>query len=159
MPQLDRSVQLDACVVDCHGPIRDETGQVADWTRKLKTTVSRGKLVRECLHQVAVTDGRADMELILQLLDKMFSVTRQTSVQADNFDEKLASQGRPQIAHFPQSGSIHGSLIPPKSISQMASQSVVFTARCYASAVLAMALCLSVRPSVCLSVRHKPVFY
>jgi len=31
----------------------------------------------------------------------------------------------------------------------------VFTARCYASAVLAMALCLS----VCLSVRHKPVFY
>ena len=31
----------------------------------------------------------------------------------------------------------------------------VFTARCYASAVLAMALC----PSVCLSVRHKSVFY
>jgi len=31
----------------------------------------------------------------------------------------------------------------------------VFTARCYASAVLAMALCLSVRPSV----RHKSVFY
>jgi len=29
------------------------------------------------------------------------------------------------------------------------------TARCYASAVLAMALCLS----VCLSVRHKSVFY
>jgi len=28
----------------------------------------------------------------------------------------------------------------------------VFTARCYASAVLAMALCPSVRPSVCLSV-------
>ena len=28
----------------------------------------------------------------------------------------------------------------------------VFTARCYASAVLAMALCLSIRPSVCLSV-------
>ena len=32
---------------------------------------------------------------------------------------------------------------------------VVFTARCYASAVLAMAVCLSVR----LSVRHKSVFY
>jgi len=31
----------------------------------------------------------------------------------------------------------------------------IFTARCYASTVLAMALCLS----VCLSVRHKPVFY
>ena len=31
----------------------------------------------------------------------------------------------------------------------------VFTARCYATAVLAMALCLSVR----LSVRHKSVFY
>ena len=30
------------------------------------------------------------------------------------------------------------------------------TARCYASAVLAMALCLSVRLSVC---RHKSVFY
>jgi len=28
----------------------------------------------------------------------------------------------------------------------------VFTARCYASAVLAVAMCLSVRPSVCLSV-------
>ena len=28
----------------------------------------------------------------------------------------------------------------------------IFTARCYASAVLAMALCLSVRLSVCLSV-------
>ena len=36
---------------------------------------------------------------------------------------------------------------------------VVFTARCYASAVLAMALCLSVRPSVCPSVRLKSVFY
>ena len=36
----------------------------------------------------------------------------------------------------------------------------VFTARCYASAVLAMALCPSVRPFVCLlSVRHKSVFY
>ena len=32
---------------------------------------------------------------------------------------------------------------------------LIFTARCYASAVLAMALC----PSVCLSVRHKSVFY
>jgi len=31
-------------------------------------------------------------------------------------------------------------------------QGTVFTARCYASAVLAMALCPSVRPSVCLSV-------
>jgi len=31
----------------------------------------------------------------------------------------------------------------------------IFTARCYASAVLAMALCPSVRPSV----RHKSVFY
>jgi len=38
---------------------------------------------------------------------------------------------------------------------------LIFTARCYASAVLAMALCLSVCvcPSVCLSVRHKSVFY
>ena len=36
---------------------------------------------------------------------------------------------------------------------------LIFTARCYASAVLAMTLCLSVRPSVCLSVRHKSVFY
>jgi len=35
------------------------------------------------------------------------------------------------------------------------SSSLVFTARCYASAVLAMALCLSVRPSV----RHKSEFY
>jgi len=33
--------------------------------------------------------------------------------------------------------------------------SVLFTARCYASVVLAMALCPSVRQSV----RHKPVFY
>jgi len=33
--------------------------------------------------------------------------------------------------------------------------SLVFTARCYASAVLAMALC----PSVRLSVRHKSGFY
>ena len=32
---------------------------------------------------------------------------------------------------------------------------LVFTARCYASAVLAMALCLSVRPSVCLSVTSR----
>jgi len=32
---------------------------------------------------------------------------------------------------------------------------VLFTARCYASAVLAMTLC----PSVCPSVRHKSVFY
>ena len=32
---------------------------------------------------------------------------------------------------------------------------VVFTARCYASAVLAMALCLSVCPSI----RHKSEFY
>ena len=35
----------------------------------------------------------------------------------------------------------------------------VFTARCYASAVLAMALCPSVCLSVCPSVRHKSVFY
>ena len=39
----------------------------------------------------------------------------------------------------------------------------VFTARCYASAVLAMGLCPSVSVSVsvcvCLSVCHKPVFY
>jgi len=34
---------------------------------------------------------------------------------------------------------------------------VFITARCYASAVLAMGLCPSV--SVCLSVCHKPVFY
>jgi len=34
---------------------------------------------------------------------------------------------------------------------------LVFTARCYASAVLAMALCLSVRPSVCPSVRPSQV--
>ena len=31
----------------------------------------------------------------------------------------------------------------------------IFTARCYASAVLAMALCLSVRLSVCLSVTSR----
>ena len=31
----------------------------------------------------------------------------------------------------------------------------IFTARCYASAVLAMALCLSVRPSVCPSVTSR----
>jgi len=37
--------------------------------------------------------------------------------------------------------------------------SSVFTARCYASAVLAMALCLSVCPSVRSFVRHKSVFY
>jgi len=35
----------------------------------------------------------------------------------------------------------------------------VFTARCYASAVLAMGLCPSVCVCVCLSVCHKPVFY
>ena len=35
----------------------------------------------------------------------------------------------------------------------------LFTARCYASAVLAMALCLSVCPSVRLSVRHKSELY
>jgi len=34
-----------------------------------------------------------------------------------------------------------------------------FTARCYASAVLAMGLCLSVRLSLCPFVRHKSVFY
>jgi len=34
----------------------------------------------------------------------------------------------------------------------------LFTARCYASAVLAMALYLSVSPSVRLSVHHKSVF-
>ena len=34
---------------------------------------------------------------------------------------------------------------------------LVFTARCYASAVLAMGLCLSV--SICLSVCHKSEFY
>ena len=33
------------------------------------------------------------------------------------------------------------------------------TARCYASAVLAMGLCPSVRLSLCPSVRHKSVFY
>ena len=41
--------------------------------------------------------------------------------------------------------------------------SALFTARCYASATLAMAMCPSVRPSVCLSVclsvRHKSEFY
>jgi len=33
---------------------------------------------------------------------------------------------------------------------------VVFTARRYASAVYAVIVCLSVRPSVCPFVRHKP---
>ena len=33
--------------------------------------------------------------------------------------------------------------------------SMIFTTRCYASAVLAMGLC----PSVCVCVCHKPVFY
>ena len=36
---------------------------------------------------------------------------------------------------------------------------LLFTARCYASAVLAMGLCPSVCVCVCLSVCHKPVFY
>ena len=38
---------------------------------------------------------------------------------------------------------------------------LVFTARCYASAVLAVivSVCLSVRPSVCLSVCHKSELY
>jgi len=42
----------------------------------------------------------------------------------------------------------------PKTPSSLASfkSRLLFTARCYASVVLAMALCLSVRPSVCLSV-------
>ena len=41
----------------------------------------------------------------------------------------------------------------PKTPSSLASfkSRLLFTARCYASVVLAMALCLSVRPSVCLS--------
>ena len=34
-----------------------------------------------------------------------------------------------------------------------------FTARRYASAVYAVVVCLSVRPSVCLSVCHKPALY
>jgi len=37
-------------------------------------------------------------------------------------------------------------------------QVLIFTARCYASAVVAMALCPSVCPSVRPSVRHKSVF-
>ena len=37
--------------------------------------------------------------------------------------------------------------------------SIAFTARCYASAVLAMAMCPSVCLSVCLSICHKSVFY
>ena len=36
---------------------------------------------------------------------------------------------------------------------------VIFTARRYASAVLAVVVCPSVCPSVCLSVCHKPVLY
>ena len=36
---------------------------------------------------------------------------------------------------------------------------LVFTARRYASAVLAVVVCPSVCPSVCLSVCHKPVLY
>ena len=40
---------------------------------------------------------------------------------------------------------------------------IIFTARCYASAVLAVVVCPSVCLSVCLSVRlsvcHKPVLY
>jgi len=35
----------------------------------------------------------------------------------------------------------------------------IFTARCYASAVLAMGLCLSMSVSVCLSVSHKSELY
>ena len=35
----------------------------------------------------------------------------------------------------------------------------IFTARRYASAVLAVIVCLSVCPSVCLSVRHKSKLY
>jgi len=36
---------------------------------------------------------------------------------------------------------------------------LIFTARRYASAVLAVVLCPSIRPSVCPSVRHTPVLY
>ena len=45
----------------------------------------------------------------------------------------------------------------PKTPSSLASfkSRLLFTARCYASVVLAMALCLSVRPSVCLSVTSR----
>ena len=35
----------------------------------------------------------------------------------------------------------------------------IFTMRRYASVVLAVVVCLCVRPSVCPSVRHKPVLY
>ena len=38
-------------------------------------------------------------------------------------------------------------------------QATIFTARRYASAVLAVVVCPSVCPSVCLSVCHKPVLY
>ena len=40
-----------------------------------------------------------------------------------------------------------------------ATASVIFTARCYASAVLAMGLCPCLSVSVFVSVCHKPVFY
>ena len=43
------------------------------------------------------------------------------------------------------------------SLALFARSSFIFTARCYASAVLAMALCSSVRLSVCLSVRPSQV--
>jgi len=46
-----------------------------------------------------------------------------------------------------------------RSYRDFADFNAIFTARCYASAVLAMALCPSVCPSVRLSVRHKSEFY
>ena len=44
-------------------------------------------------------------------------------------------------------------------VADFGSAGTIFTARCYASAVLAMAQCLSVCLSVRPSVRHKSVFY
>jgi len=61
-------------------------------------------------------------------------------------------------------GSLTFTLAPSRTRSQKAAQLLqFFTARCYTSAALAMALCpsvcLSVCPSVCPSVRHKSEFY
>ena len=75
---------------------------------------------------------------------------------------RVASEGRRVVAPRlqrspigPTTNMIMNTLLVAKSPWKI----TVFTARCYASAVLAMAPCLSVCLSVCRSVRHKSEFY
>jgi len=49
----------------------------------------------------------------------------------------------------------HSKMLHSKDVKVCTIAFEIFTTRCYASAVLAMAQC----PSVCLSVRHNPEFY